>query len=459
MRLGFFGAARQVTGSCFGFEVGASRFLVDCGLFQGGRATRAENHAPFAFDPSKLDFVVLTHAHLDHSGLLPRLAAEGFAGPVYMTAATRDLLDVLLRDSAHIQQVEAERARRRGGDYRAVYTLADVLRVLPLARVVDYGGIFEAAPGVRLRLADAGHILGSAIVELWLDDGGSRRKVVCSGDLGQPGRPILRDPETIAEADVLLMESTYGNRDHRALEATLDELVASLERAIRDKQGVVLVPAFAVGRMQEFLYHLNSLGRAGRLRDLRVFVDSPMAAEVTRITANHFDLFDAEARRLSREPARGRGAPTLRFIETVAESKSLNSLAGGAIIVAASGMCDGGRIRHHLRHHLSNPRTTVLFIGFQAAGTLGRRIVDGAPRVRIAGEEIDVRAQIVTLGGFSAHADRSTLLDWLGAFRKLPARIFLVHGEEESAQALAGAIAGRFGRRPELPRHRSTVEL
>ena len=283
--------------------------------------------------------------------------------------------------------------------------------------------------------------------------------MVCSGDLGQPGRPILRDPETIAEADVLLMESTYGNRDHRALEATLDELVASLERAIRDKQGVVLVPAFAVGRTQEFLYHPNSLGRAGRLRDLRVFVDSPMAAEVTRITANHFDLFDAEARRLSREPARGGGAPTLRFIETVAESKSLNSLAGGAIIVAASGMCDGGRIRHHLRHHLSNPRTTVLFIGFQAAGTLGRRIVDGAPRVRIAGEEIDVRAQIVTLGGFSAHADRSTLLDWLGAFRKLPARIFLVHGEEESAQALAGAIAGRFGRRPELPRHRSTVEL
>lgn len=459
MRLSFLGAARQVTGSCFGFEVGDCRFLVDCGLFQGGRATRAENHAAFGFDPAKIDFVVLTHAHLDHSGLLPRLAAEGFAGPIYMTAATRDLTDVLLRDSAHIQQVEAERARRRGTDYQAVYSLADVERVLPLARVTAYGEIVTAGPGVRLRLEDAGHLLGSAIVELWLEEGGSRRKVVCSGDLGQPGRPILRDPARIAQADILLMESTYGDRDHRSLPDTLEELAACLDRATREPHGVVLVPAFAVGRTQEFLYHLNGLGRAGRVDNLKVFVDSPMANEVTRITARHFDLFDAEARRLAHEPTPKFGAPTLRFVESVEESKALNSLAGGAIIVAASGMCDGGRIRHHLRHRLADPRTTVLFIGFQAAGTLGRRIVDGAPRVRIAGEEIDVRAQIVTLGGFSAHADRSTLLDWLGAFRKLPARIFLVHGEEESAQALAGAIAGRFGRRPELPRHRSTVEL
>lgn len=459
MRLTFHGAARQVTGSCFAFEVGTRRFLVDCGLFQGGRAARAGNRAPFGFDPAKLDFVILTHAHLDHSGLLPRLAAEGFTGAVYMTAATRDLVDVLLRDSAHIQRVEAERAQRRGSDFAAAYSLADVERVLPLCRPVAYDAVVDPVPGVRFTLRDAGHILGSAIVELWLDDGTRQRKVVCSGDLGQPGRPIVRDPTPVAEADVLLLESTYGDRDHRSLPETLDELVASLDRALAGQQGVVLVPAFAVGRTQEFLYFLNRLSREGRLQNLRVFVDSPMAAEVTRITARHFDLFDAEARRLAKEPVPKGRAPTLRFTETVEESMALNSLTGGAIIVAASGMCDGGRIRHHLRHHLGNPRTTVLFIGFQAAGTLGRRIVDGATMVRIAGEEIAVRAQVVTLGGFSAHADQSALLDWLAHFRRPPQQIFLVHGEPHAASALAGAIGNRFNRPAEIPAPRSTVIL
>lgn len=459
MRLTFHGAARQVTGSCFGFEVGRSRFLVDCGLFQGGRATRAENVAPFAFDPAQLDFVVLTHAHLDHSGLLPRLAAQGYTGPIYMTAATRELIGVMLRDSAHIQRIEAERAARRGGDYVAPYSLADVERTLPLAREVAYGNVIEPAPGVKLRLQDAGHILGSAIVELWLDDGSKARKVVCSGDLGQPGRPIVRDPTPIADADVLLLESTYGDRDHRPLPDTLDELVASLEGARREGNGMVLVPAFAVGRTQEFLYFLNRLSRERRLRDLQVFVDSPLAAEVTAITARHFDLFDEEARRLAREPAPRDHRPVLNFTETVDESKALNALEGGAIIIAASGMCDGGRIRHHLRQRLPDPRTTVLFIGFQAAGTLGRRLVDGAPLVRIAGEEIPVRARIVTLGGFSAHADRTALLDWVGHFKRPPAQIYLVHGENTSALALAEAIDRRFQRTPVLPTPRETVTL
>lgn len=459
MRLTFHGAARQVTGSCFGFEVGRSRFLVDCGLFQGGRAARAGNTAPFAFDPAALDFVVLTHAHLDHSGLLPRLAAQGFAGPIYMTAATRDLIDVMLRDSAHVQQMEAERAQRRGGDYAAAYTLADVEQVLPLARELAYGTMIEPAPGVRLRLQDAGHILGSAIVELWLDDGSTKRKVVCSGDLGQPGRPIVRDPTPIADADVLLLESTYGDRDHRPLPETLDELVSSLQGALDGDKGVVLVPAFAVGRTQEFLYFLNKLSREGRLRNLRVYVDSPLAKEVTGITARHLELFDAEARRLAREPVPRGLLPVLRFTDTVEESKALNALQGGAIIIAASGMCDGGRIRHHLRQRLANPDTTVLFIGFQAAGTLGRRIVDRAPVVRIAGEEIPVRARIVTLGGFSAHADRSALLDWVGRFRHPPAKIWLVHGEPGSALALADAIDQRFQRTALLPEPGGSVTL
>jgi len=444
MRLSFHGAARQVTGSCFAFEAGDSRFLVDCGLFQGARATRAANLEPFRFDPARLDFVVLTHAHLDHSGLLPRLAAEGFSGAIYMTAATRDIVDVLLRDSAHIQAVEAQRARRHGGDYVAAYTQDDVDLVRPLIRTVAYDRMIEPASGVRVRLQDAGHILGSASVELWLDDGSAQRKVVVSGDLGPPGRPIVRDPTPIAEADVLLLESTYGGREHRPLAATLDQLVASLDRALNVRKGIVLVPAFAVGRTQEFLYYLNRLSREGRLRDLRVFVDSPMATEVTEITARHFDLFDAEARRFVSDPAPQGVAPSIKFTGSVEESMALNRLAGGAIIVASSGMCDGGRIRHHLRHHLSNPHTTVLFIGFQAAGTLGRRIVDGARVVRIAGEEIAVHAEIVVLDGFSAHADQGALLDWVGRFRRPPAQIYLVHGEDNSLQALSAAIENRF---------------
>jgi len=459
MRLTFHGAARQVTGSCFAFEVGHSCFLVDCGLFQGARATREANTAPFAFEPAELDFVVLTHAHLDHSGLLPRLAAEGFSGPIYATAATRDITAVLLRDSAYLQQVEEERSRRRGGDYVAAYSMADVDAVLPLIRTVDYEDIFEPGTGVRVRLRDAGHIIGAAIVELWLDDGVSQRKVVVSGDLGQPGRPIVRDPTAIADADVLLLESTYGDRDHRPYTATIDELVETLERALYKKKGMVLVPAFAVGRTQEFLYILNGLARAGRLRDLDVFVDSPMATEVTHITARHFDLFDAEARRAAQAPPGDGVAPRVRFIETVDESKSLNRLTGGAIIVAASGMCDGGRIRHHLRQHLPFPRTTVIFIGYQAAGTLGRRIVDGADIVRISGEEVPVRAEVATLGGFSAHADRTALLDWLAKFKRPPGVTWLVHGEEHASRALAAGIESRFHCDVRIPSDHETVVL
>jgi metallo-beta-lactamase family protein len=459
MRLTFHGAARQVTGSCFGFEVGHHRFLVDCGLFQGARATREANTAPFAFDPATLDFVVLTHAHLDHCGLLPRLAAEGFSGPVFATAATRDITAVLLRDSAYLQGVEQARAQRRGGDYVAAYTMADVDAVLPLIRTVGYDDVFEPAKGVRVCLRDAGHILGSASIELWLDDGVNRRKVVVSGDLGQPGRPIVRDPTPIAAADVLLLESTYGNRDHRPYDDTIDELVETLERALYKRKGMVLVPAFAVGRTQEFLYVLNQLARAGRLHDLQVFVDSPMATEVTQITARHFDVFDAEARRAAREPRKGGVAPNVRFTETVDESKALNRLTGGAIIVAASGMCDGGRIRHHLRQHLPYPRTTVIFIGYQAAGTLGRRIVDGADTVRIAGEEIPVRAEIVTLGGFSAHADRTALLGWFAKFRRPPGKTYLVHGEEHAARALASEIETRFHCEVQVPSDHESVEL
>lgn len=460
MQLTFCGAAGQVTGSCFLFQTETCRFLVDCGMFQGNRGTRARNLAPFAFDPRAVDFVILTHAHIDHSGLLPRLHAKGFRGPIYATAATRDLLSVMLPDSAHLQQMEAERAARHGRDFIAAYDVADARATLSLVRPVEYERRFEPGAGVRARLHDAGHILGSAIAELDLSEFGRTRTVVASGDLGQPGRPIVRDPAFITHADVLLLESTYGNRDHKPLAQTLDELVAVLERGLVERHGVVLVPAFAVGRTQEFLYYLDRLHREGRIGATHVFVDSPMAAEVTAITARHFELFDEEARRLARVPAsQGTGTLHVKYTADVQESIALNRIAGGAIIVAASGMCDGGRIRHHLRHHLPNPRTTVLVIGFQAAGTLGRRLVERAPSVRIFGDDIPVRAEIATLGGFSAHADQSALLAWLGHFRAPPESIFLVHGESEIADALAARIGERFAWRAHVPVHGETVQL
>jgi len=459
VQLTFCGAARQVTGSCFLFETGSRRFLVECGMFQGDRSARERNAAPFPFDPRALDFVLLTHAHLDHSGLLPRLTAEGFAGPIYTTRATIDLLGVLLPDSAYLQQVEAERAARHGREYVAIYGIEDARAALTQTRPVAYDQMFDPAAGIRVRLRDAGHILGSAIVELFLDERGRQRKVVISGDLGQPGRAIVRDPTLITEADVLLLESTYGNRDHKPLTDSLDELVTTLDRTLRNEGGVVLVPAFAVGRTQELLYYLNRLSREKRLSGLNVFVDSPMAAEVTAITARHFELFDEEARRLAREDHRDGRSLRLKFTDSVQESMALNRIAGGAIIIAASGMCDGGRIRHHLRHRLPNPHTTVLIIGYQAVGTLGRRLVDRASSVRIFGEDIPVRAQVVTIGGFSAHADQSALLDWLGHLRAAPEQLFLIHGEEDIATAFGARIAQTLGWQARVPAISDTVTI
>lgn len=459
VRLTFCGAAGQVTGSCFLFETGASRFLVDCGLFQGARDAWERNVAPFPFDPSGVDFVVLTHAHIDHSGLLPRLYAEGFRGPIYATSATCDLAAVMLPDSAWVMSGEAEGAARRGRPYQLPYRMEDARAVLALLRAVDYGAEFEPGRGVRARLRDAGHILGSAFVELRLAGRAGTTRVAVSGDLGQPGRPIVRDPAPLVETDVLLLESTYGDRDHQPMPQTLERLVTVLRRALAQRQGVVLVPAFAVGRTQEFLYELNRLTRAGRIPGPRVYVDSPMATEVTQITARHFALFDEEARRLAIEPAGGDGSMSVTYTAGVEESKALNRIAGGAVIVAASGMCDGGRIRHHLRHHLPDSRTTVIIIGYQAAGTLGRRLVDGATTVRLFGEEIPVRAEIVMLEGFSAHADQSALIGWLRPLRDPPRQLFLVHGEPAAAATLGDRIQRELGWNSRAPAHGECVEL
>lgn len=446
MNMTFLGAAREVTGSCFLVETAETRFLVDCGMIQGGREAAARNRKPFAFDPETIDFVLLTHAHIDHSGLLPKLTRAGFRGPIHTTAATVELLEVMLPDSAHIQERDAERAQRyakssssrKSDALTPLYSLKDVDACLQQMQPVDYDQELVPGTGVRCRFRDAGHILGSAIIEVWVTENGHTTKLVFSGDLGQPGRPIVRDPTQIDDADILVIESTYGNRAHKNLAATEDELVAIVERTL--EHGNVIVPAFAVGRTQEIIYHLHRLTREGHFSGLKIFVDSPMATAVTRITQQHMELFDDNARDLAGWYAIGKNLPFLHFTESVEESMALNQVHTGAIIISASGMCTAGRIKHHLRHNLPRRECSVLITGFQAQGTLGRRLVDGAKRVRIFGHDIPVRATIHTVGGLSAHADQPALLDWVANFRKPPAQTFVVHGEETAALAFADRL-------------------
>ncbi len=461
MKLTFLGAAREVTGSSYLVEHEGVRFLVDCGMFQGGRETRAKNQRAFAFDPRTIDFVLLTHAHIDHSGLLPRLVALGFRGRIHTTRATCDLLAVMLPDSAHIQEKEAEyanldrfrkdmdrRDKKRGlppRDIAPLYTVAQAQASLKQLNPVDYDLEITPHPQVRCTFRDAGHILGSAIVEVWVGEGKHRRKFVFSGDLGQPARPLVQDPTRIIEADYLLVESTYGNRDHKSMEETQDELVEVINDTIERKGGNVIIPAFAVGRTQDMLYLLADLTRQGRIPKLSVFVDSPMATAATEITYKHMELLDTETHALMGKHGGAAHFRKLDFVESVDESKALDRVTGGAVIISASGMCEAGRIKFHLRSNLGRRESTILITGFQAAGTFGRRLVDGAKRVRLLGEDIPVRADLYTLGGLSAHADRTALLSWLGHFRNKPRRVFVVHGEETVATGFAEDLKKQFG--------------
>jgi metallo-beta-lactamase family protein len=449
VRITFHGAAQEVTGSCTMVETEKVRFLVDCGMFQGGREAAGRNRAPFAFDPRGINFVILTHAHIDHSGLLPKLWRDGFRGPIYATPATAELLAIMLRDSASIQESDAERARKGHSHDRAaaepIYTMVDVETVLGQLSVLNYDAPYRAHDSVRVRLRDAGHILGSAILEIWVEESPRERKLVFSGDLGQPGRPILRDPFPIEDADILFVESTYGDRLHRSLADTLDEFVMVVNETLKVRKGNVIVPAFAVGRTQELIYYFHHLTRQGRFRHLNIFIDSPMATAVTQVTWSNLALFDEEAKKLAAWYAAGKGLPGLTFVGSVDESRSLNTIRSGAVIIAGSGMCTAGRIKHHLLHNLGRRENAVLIAGFQAQGTLGRRLVDGAQRVRIFGQDVPVRASIHTLGGFSAHADQAALVDWLGAFKRSPGRTFVMHGEPRASAALAGEITRRLG--------------
>jgi metallo-beta-lactamase family protein len=459
MNLTFLGAAGAVTGSCYLLQTSKHRLLLECGQIQGSAAEEALNREPLPVPWDSIDAVVLSHAHIDHSGRLPLLHKEGYDGPVYTHAATRALCGVMLRDSGYLHEKDADwenRKRRRKGLplVKPLYTQNDAERVMRQFEGLEYSKRQEILPGVELRLNDAGHILGSAIVELWLEDNGQSRKLVFSGDLGYASSPVMNDAAVIGEADLVMLESTYGDRNHRSFEATLDEL-QSIFRAAADSGGNILIPAFAVGRTQDLLYLMAEHYGDWRLDKWQVFLDSPMAIEATGIYSQHRHLYRAE---LFRDGQHWPVLPNFAATASSEESMSLNRIESGAIIIAGSGMCTGGRIRHHLKHNVWRPQCHVIMIGYQAHGTLGRRLVDKAPRIRLWGETIQVNATVHTVGGLSAHADQDGLLDWYGNFAGRPP-VYLVHGEEKARLALSDELQKRYGVAANRPKLEDVVEL
>jgi metallo-beta-lactamase family protein len=451
MKIQFLGAAGEVTGSKYLLEMDLAqrsrRVIVDYGMFQGGREALEKNQSPLPILASEVDCVILTHAHIDHSGLLPRLCASGFKGPIYCTGATFELLKIMLPDSAHLQLADSERAAKkikqgkwRGTVPEPLYSAKEVEIALSQIRVVEYHQAIELFSGLRLSFYNAGHILGSAIAVLDIQEtGADSKRCVFSGDLGMQRRPLMPDPEVIESADIVVVESTYGDRLHRTMADTEDELVGVICKVMAE-HGNIVMPAFAVGRTQEVLFVLIDLVRRGRLPNLHVWVDSPMATAATRLTEHFFAQLDPESQStfawLKENPA----ALHLRFIADVEESKALNRVKGGAIIISASGMCDAGRVLHHLAWNLPRAQNAVVITGFQAQGSLGRRLVDGVASIRVMHQEVPVKASIHTIGGLSAHADQSGLLKWLKGFKKAPQKVFVTHGEEKSSSALAAAI-------------------
>ena len=463
IKLTFHGAAGCVTGSAYHLQTSRASVLIDFGLFQGFGDKRESNHVPAGLDVPRLNAVLLTHAHLDHCGRTPLLARNGYHGPIFCTAPTIPLAALILRDSAHLQALDAERAARKRGNpdrdaAEPLYTAEDVDHILRQFQSVPYDDPTEVAPGIRARWVEAGHMLGSASIQLCIQDEGAEKTLVFSGDIGGRGMPILKDAVGFHKADVVVMESTYGDRDHKPLHETVVEFEGIVKEAVACK-GKIIVPVFAVGRTQLLLYLLAQMFRNGSVPKFPIFLDSPMAIEATKIYWDNVNLFDDEFQALRRERPLMRDLDTLKATPKAEDSKALNDQPGPCLIMAGSGMSNGGRIIHHLRHNLGIEGTRVLIVGFQTEGSLGRRLVDGAREVSIFGEKIPVRAKIHTLGGFSAHAGQGELLDWLGQMAGTHPRVILTHGEARGREPLAKLIQERLSLSVELPTLGQTVTL
>ncbi len=448
MDITFYGAAEEVTGSCYLIRNQGYHVLLECGLFQGMPADEARNREPFPFDPSTIDAVILSHAHIDHSGRLPQLVKGGYSGSIHTHGATRDLCNIMLADSAFLNEKEAEwanRKRERKGLplIEPLYTMEDVKHTITRFNGVAYHEEHEVVPGVRFILHDAGHILGASIVELILSEGGVERRILFSGDLGQKGLPILRDPEVVHGADLLLMESTYGDRLHLSWRDTLEEL-RQIFLSADHRRGNILIPAFTVGRTQEILYLFGKYFHEWRLERWQIFLDSPMGIESTEVYSQYSNLYDREARRITDEKGNFFNLPNFHLSHRTEDSMKLNQIRSGAIIIAGSGMCTGGRIKHHLKHNLWRRDSHLIISGFQARGTLGRSIVDGARHVRLWGETIKVAAKVHSIGGLSAHADQQGLLNWYRRMEPTPP-VVLVHGEPSVQSILKGLLQEELG--------------
>ena len=455
MNITFLGATKTVTGSNFLVEGAGKKFLVDCGLFQGQATVEMENEEDFQFDVNDIDFMLLTHAHIDHSGRIPKLYKDGYRGRIYATKATCDLCAIMLPDSGHIQEMEADwknRKKLRKGEktIEPIYDVATALMSLELFNPVNYDQLIEIDDDIHVRFNDAGHMLGSAIIEIWIRENGVNKKIVFTGDLGNNDIPLLSEPTMIEDADYLVMESTYGDRHHMRNDDKAELFVDIVSETIRNG-GTVVIPSFAVGRTQEILYELNNLKEQKHDTDVLrkyeilmhtpVYVDSPLAISATEVFKENMELFDEDTQRLIQSGDNPLEFPGLRFTRTAQESKELNEDDEASIIISASGMCEVGRIKHHLKHNIWNPKNTILFVGYQAPGTLGRKIVDGAKTVKIFGEEISVNARIEYIEGYSGHADQEGLLNFIYSFAKKPEHIFLVHGEPEGQKVLKQKIA------------------
>lgn len=465
IKLQFLGATQNVTGSRYFLEANGKRLLVDCGLYQE-RQFVERNWDPFPVPPGSIDAVLLTHAHLDHCGLLPKLVKDGFSGRIYCTAATAEIVKIILLDAAKIQQEDAEYKRKRhkkegrSGTFPEVplYTIEDVKACLPYFSPVEYEQTVEIGNGIRLDFYDAGHILGSSMIYIKINGDGEERTVLFSGDIGKPDRPIIRNPTYFDKADYVLMESTYGDRLHEDT-ADIKNIMAEVVNSTKKAGGNIIVPSFALERSQEVLYYLNELLLKDMIPHIMVFLDSPMAMNVTEIFNHHPELFDRGMLELFNNHNSPFSLPGLKMVKTTEESKAINNIKGTVMVIAGSGMCTGGRIKYHLVNNISRPESTIMFVGYQAADTLGRQIVDGAKDVRILGRMYEVKARIVRLHGFSAHADRKELLGWITSLKKPPRRIFAVHGEPQSTGNFAAYLREKTGWDVVIPSYKDTVIL